>query len=497
MRERDFDMNMNLNAVNRQPTFQLQNGQLDVQAKQFIKQFDTDLDGSLSQEEVGKSSGLMGAVQTKVTNAQLAQALWASIAGPTNTINAKEYAAFLLTVDGDQNGMITQAEADAYVANGSQAFKNLGLTEGVKGMYQTIISNGNQVGLDKAFGTTQEEQFALGETTEKPPVDEGALLNAEPLSKEELLAFSTAQVVENPEINMILIKQAMLQVGSSVASIFGTDEAATPGTVQNQVAMKRMEKMRDAELRMQQNQNVLQQFLEQIQDEVKKQGVGDKISPELEAFRTKQQPVLDKLLVDWAKEETDSPKAQTLFKQILDIDKADYNLYLKANPEVSKIIQDLSRKNALAIQNGTFQVKEVSLDDYEPMAWSQKDNKMAITKAKALKSQLSTVQAGIKKQNEDLDYIKNNPTQNSASRAATVKAMLKSLTIQEGRIKNDLVTVGYPIEKVDTIDSETIDTIDTIEDTTTDTLPTVDGILTIPTTSTTTPANDDIGLPLV
>ena len=478
-------MNMNFNSVNRQPYFQLQNGKLDVQAKQFIKQFDTDLDGSLSQEEVSKSSGLMGAVQTKVSSPQLAQALWASIAGPSNTINAKEYAALLLGVDADRNGMITQFEADAWVKKDTETFKLWG-ADGVQDIYKGRISNGNQVGLDQAFGITKEEQFALGETTKEPPRDEGALLNSEPLSKEDLLAFSTAQAGENPEVKAILAKETMLQVPNFVASILNTTEAATPGTTQYAVAMKRMEKQLDAEFKLQKQQKALKQFVEQIQDEVRKQGVGDKTSPELDAFRATQKPVLDKLLVDLAKEEIDSPAYQIVLKKVLDIDKADYALYLKANPEVAQIIQDISRKNAIAIQNGTFQVKEVSLDNYKPMAWSQQDDKMDSEKAKAFKSKLSTIQTSITRLSEELDYIVNNLSQDNIARGKSISSLLKSLTIQENNIKNQLITIGYPVNKPDATD------LDTTTDTEIETNTSSDS-----TDLPTTPASDDIDLPLL
>jgi hypothetical protein len=350
-------MNMNLNAVNRQPTFQLQNGQLDVQAKQFIKQFDTDLDGSLSQEEVGKSSGLMGAVQTKVSSPQLAQALWASIAGPTNTINAKEYAAFLLGVDADRNGMITQAEADAYVAHGSQAFKNLGLKEGVKGMYQTIISNGNQVGLDKAFGTTEEEQFALEEVEpqglQSVSAPESSLVNP----KTQLMGLLTESpdAPTGAEWGIQLINQALMQMSNTVNALFSLTADLDRNSPQYASLKQRLEKILAIVSTLEKQKETLNIFQKQINAELDKQGVTVK-SPQLPKEFTEQ---LNQLFMASAKEEPESPAYQSIMAKLSQRASQEYTLLKKANPDYVRVVQEISNKNKADILSGKINAENL------------------------------------------------------------------------------------------------------------------------------------------
>ena len=546
-------MNMNFNAVNKPPTFQLQNGQLDVQAKQFIKQFDTDLDGSLSQEEVSKSSGLMGAVQTKVSSPQLAQALWASIAGPTNTINAKEYAAFLLRVDGVKdgtpNGTITQAEADDWLNRASQAVQaESGGVNAIVRNYNNTMSNGNQLGLDKAFGTTQEEQIALGEIEQQ---DQKTLIDTPSISKKDVWLNSTAEEGDNPDKALALIKGAKLQIAQEIDELFKQTAGLEPDSPAHKNIMKQLAQLQILERDLFWKEIVASQFSFQVSTEVAKQGVGNNTSPELEAFRTKNQPVVDKLFADMTKEKPNSPKYNLLNKQINDIDDAEYALYIKANPEVAQIVKEISAKNTKAIQDETWELTD-SIPPVAPNTFSRMSERQNIQRGNVKSFQLVLIRQAQDQLNQNLDKLRKvfedlNPDlespadQSLRSRIDAIEQIKKSLDLQKQRVEfeledteqtftepsaemkqylalaktvepespkyneymakvQELANTHYNLDGSNPSPLPTENTSETSNADTTDDLPTVGGTtLTIPTLSpsTTAPADDDIDLPLL
>ena len=142
-----------------QPAFQIAEGQLDVQAEQFIKQWDTNRDGVLSLAEFQKSDGLTGNVKTAFSSPQLAQALWAVVAGPSQTLSAAEYARAVVGMDTNFDGKITQQESDrAKLGWTNAAVKD---KRNVVKIYNDNIALGQDIGLDKKFPMTKEEKYAL------------------------------------------------------------------------------------------------------------------------------------------------------------------------------------------------------------------------------------------------------------------------------------------------------------------------------------------------
>jgi hypothetical protein len=93
--------------------FQIQAGKLDQQVTAFIDKHDTDGDHALSLDEVREAGGLTNPTKFKSNSLAMTQSLWKAISGPSNTINAKEYAQYLILLDADQNTQITQREVDA------------------------------------------------------------------------------------------------------------------------------------------------------------------------------------------------------------------------------------------------------------------------------------------------------------------------------------------------------------------------------------------------
>jgi hypothetical protein len=350
-------MNMNLNAVNRQPTFQLQNGQLDVQAKQFIKQFDTDLDGSLSQAEVAKSSGLMGAVQTKVTSPQLAQALWASIAGPSNTINAKEYAYLLLMVDDDQNGMITQAEADDYITMRAGTFQSMGVKEGVQGIYKALALGGDPFGLDKVFGTTEEEQLAMGgikpQGLQSVSAPESSLVNP----KTQLMGLLTEEpdafVGAEWKVQMILLAQ--LQIANTIGALLTLAADLVPNSPQQNSMMQRLDELQKLESSLKKEEAIASILPQQIIAELSKQGITIKRSQELVEIGEK----IGAMFSLVAEEEPESPRYNALMAQVNKLSSDEYTLFKKLNPDYVRVVQEVSNKNKADILSGKINAENL------------------------------------------------------------------------------------------------------------------------------------------
>lgn len=172
-------MNMNIGGFNAAPKFfQIQAGQLDQQAKAFILKNDTNKDGELSQAEVQAAGGLTPGVRSKVSSASIATSLWAGVSGPGGGIGAKEYAQFLVALDFDRDGKITQDESDATMASWSN-FIQANPTVAHSSIYSALVQKGKEIGLDKVLDNSEEEQLAedlangknpSSTTPTKPPV---------------------------------------------------------------------------------------------------------------------------------------------------------------------------------------------------------------------------------------------------------------------------------------------------------------------------------------
>ena len=148
-----------LRAGSNNASFRIQEGQLDIQAKNFITKWDTDKNGVLDLNEFKKSDGLTGEVKTTIGSTELAQALWASIAGPDGTMSAAEYARTLLGLDENSDGTISQAESDKIKTQwAKQAASNPGKAN--VSIYNNLIALGTDIGLDRKFAQGSEEKYA-------------------------------------------------------------------------------------------------------------------------------------------------------------------------------------------------------------------------------------------------------------------------------------------------------------------------------------------------
>jgi hypothetical protein len=140
-------------------SFKIQEGQLDVQATSFIQKWDANEDGVLDLNEFRQSDGLTGDVKTSISSAELAQALWAAIAGPDGTLSAGEYARGLLGMDENLDGVITQKESDKIKTKwAKEAAEDPGKAN-VR-IYNDNVALGTDVGLDTKFALGFEEKYA-------------------------------------------------------------------------------------------------------------------------------------------------------------------------------------------------------------------------------------------------------------------------------------------------------------------------------------------------
>ena len=140
-------------------SFKIQEGNLDVQATSFIQKWDANKDGVLDLSEFKQSDGLTGAVKTSIASADLAAALWATIAGPDGTMSAAEYARSLLGMDENLDGVITQAESDKIKTKWAKDSLADPGKANVR-IYNELVALGTDVGLDKKFKLGYEEAYA-------------------------------------------------------------------------------------------------------------------------------------------------------------------------------------------------------------------------------------------------------------------------------------------------------------------------------------------------
>ena len=440
-------MNMNLSSFNTPAYFQLQNGQLDVQAKQLIQQFDTDLDGSLSQIEIAKSPGLLGTVKGKVNSPQLAQALWASIAGPSNTINAKEYSTFLLRLDADRNGVITQAESDAYISRDAQTFQNMGVQEGVRSIYTTLVSGGNQLGLGQVFGTTQEEQFALAYTPQAlqssgrslPP---SSLVN--PTTQLTDLLTEAPDAPTGAELKVQLIGQAQLQIANTIGALFTLAADFDPRSPSYAKTMAKLNELQAIESSLKKQEGIASILPQQINSELSKQGITIKRSQELVELSEQGGAMLSLV----AKEVPESPRYNTLMTQVSQIASQEYKLFKKLNPDYVRVVQEVSNKNKADILSGKINAQNLPKVEYtevnvEPLPITLEN----IQKGKDFSFQLVLVRQAKEQMSKTIkslfelvkDLPEGSPTyQALISRLNGVQQIEKTLTLQEIRLQQDL-----------------------------------------------------------
>ena len=160
-------MNTSAGAKTTQPTyFQIQAGKLDEQVKAFIAANDRDGDNALSLDEALKAGGLTGSVKFKVNHSSMTQSLWAAITGPSNTLNAKEYAQYLITLDANQDTQITQDEMNGVFSRWTKIITNTPKTA-LKSIYQELVRTGQQFGIESIFDNAEEEALAFGTTLTK------------------------------------------------------------------------------------------------------------------------------------------------------------------------------------------------------------------------------------------------------------------------------------------------------------------------------------------
>jgi hypothetical protein len=141
------------------PAFKIQKNSLDIQATDFIAKWDANQDEVLDFKEFKQSDGFTGNVKTNIGSAELAQALWAVVAGPDGTLSAAEYGRALLGMDQNADGFINQQESDkiktqwATEANEDPGKANVSI-------YNRNVALGTKAGLDTKFGLGFEEKYA-------------------------------------------------------------------------------------------------------------------------------------------------------------------------------------------------------------------------------------------------------------------------------------------------------------------------------------------------
>jgi hypothetical protein len=172
--------------------FQIQAGKLDQQVNAFIKTHDKDGDKALSFDEVQKAGGLTGSIKFKSNNLTMLRSMWSAIAGPSNTLNAKEYAQYLITLDSNQDTQITQREADSVFAKWTKQITKTPQTA-LKSIYQELVQKGQKFGIESIFDNTEEEALALGKVPSAPSVQkpsvESLTSNSTPSSTEGFPTF--------------------------------------------------------------------------------------------------------------------------------------------------------------------------------------------------------------------------------------------------------------------------------------------------------------------
>ena len=140
-------------------SFKIQEGNLDVQATTFIQKWDANQDGVLDFNEFKQSDGLTGSVKTAISSQELAQALWAVVAGPDGTMSAAEYARSLLGMDENLDGVITQAESDKIKTKWAKDSLADPGKANVR-IYNNNVALGTDVGLDSKLPLGFEEAYA-------------------------------------------------------------------------------------------------------------------------------------------------------------------------------------------------------------------------------------------------------------------------------------------------------------------------------------------------
>ena len=238
-------MSMNIGGSSASPRFfQIQAGKLDQQAKDFILKNDTNKDGELSQAEVQAAGGLTPGVRSRVSSASTAASLWAGVTGPSGGIGAKEYAQFLVALDFDRDGKVTQDESDATMASWSK-FIEANPKVAHSSIYAALVKLGNDIGLDKVLDNSDEEAVAdalangrdpstLGSKT--PPVSNDTVDAGLPIVGGSTVATTTAPVTSTPATTTVSTSVANnsglpIVGGSTVATTTAPATTMTSGSL--------------------------------------------------------------------------------------------------------------------------------------------------------------------------------------------------------------------------------------------------------------------------
>ena len=196
-------MSMNIGGSSAAPRFfQIQAGKLDQQAKDFILKNDTNKDGELSQAEVQAAGGLTPGVRSSVPSASIAASLWAGVSGPSNGIGAKEYGQFLVALDFDRDGKITQEESDATMASWAK-FIQANPKIAHSSIYSALVQKGKEIGLDKVLDNSEEEKLASDLANGRSPSTSTTTTTPSPVSQDLGLPLvggttTTASTVTTP-----------------------------------------------------------------------------------------------------------------------------------------------------------------------------------------------------------------------------------------------------------------------------------------------------------
>jgi hypothetical protein len=153
---------------------QIEEGNLDGQAKATIYKYDTDKDGTLNYNEAlvaGKNGAFGPGFEKLRLGREELQGWFATVAGPSGNVSTREYAQTLVGIDTNRDGKITAQEASIQKKWAEAAAGNPG--ESNVRIYNQLVEEGSSVGLDKVLpkGAEQARAAQIEKDLNKPILD--------------------------------------------------------------------------------------------------------------------------------------------------------------------------------------------------------------------------------------------------------------------------------------------------------------------------------------
>lgn len=157
----------------------------------------------------------------------------------------------------------------------------------------------------------------------------------------------------SPSFKLRLINQTLKQLNSVSDVLFSLRADLEPTNPTYLKFTKQIMSISQMSISVQYQKNILQTFINQVTDEVKKQGLTVVDYPKEQQMKSKID-VLQQLI---AQQEPESPYYNYLMSQFKALYKDHTVMKNQANPEVEKLVKDISLKNKAAIENGTFDTR--------------------------------------------------------------------------------------------------------------------------------------------